>query len=152
MSCTACGAQTLAEERFCPGCGYDIANDAEIQAIHEPALASARKWILGVGILYAISGVILALTGDQVDVTVLVGANLGLTAIHVGLWAWAKRAPFEAAVVALVLFVTLHLANMVADPHEIYRGIVIKALFLVALVRAVKAGLTVRRLRARRGG
>ena len=75
----------------------------------------------------------------------LVAAGV-LCLVHIGLWWWAKTAPFAAAVVALVLFVTLQLVQAVIDPSTLARGVIIKVFFLVALVQAVMAGVEVQRL------
>jgi hypothetical protein len=132
------------DDKFCPSCGGDRERELEIAAFTGPALASARKWILAVGILYGVSALILyAMMGDQLTSdgkAILLGTNFGLLAIHIGLWVWARTAPFPAAVVALVLFVTVHAVNAVLEPESIYKGIVIKIIFLVVLIKAVQAG------------
>lgn len=152
MTCTGCGAAIAAGDVFCPGCGYDTSNDAMIEAIYKPALSRARGWILAVGILYAVSALIFVAVGRLGDeqLQLVLGLNFGLMAIHVGLYFWARTSPFPAAVVALAIFVTLHLTEAVIDPTSLYRGILIKVLFLIALVKAVQAGLQVKRLVAQR--
>lgn len=141
-------------DRFCPACGANTEVELHIQAFHQPALESARKWILAVGIIYVVSALLVtAMAGDMMldeDRNFLFGVSLALCAIHVGLWQWAKTAPFPAAVVALVLFITVQLINAVLDPSSLYKGIIIKVLFLVALIKAVQAGSQANRLRGQR--
>lgn len=155
-SCPRCGAAQELTDRFCSACGADPQVELEIAAFHGPALETARKWILAIGIIYVASA--LLVTGvsgvgfdlDDPMVRLLWGTSLGLCAIHLGLWVWAKTAPFPAAVVALVLFVTVQAINAVVEPSSMYKGLLIKVLFLVALIRAVKAGSEAQRLRAQR--
>jgi hypothetical protein len=153
-SCPKCGAQLAMTDQFCGSCGANVETELQIQAFHQPALETARKWILAIGIIYVVSAFIMvAIAGDMMldeDRNLLYGVSFALCAIHVGLWWWAKTAPFPAAVVALVLFITVQLINLAAEPSSFYKGIVIKILFLVALVRAVQAGLEANRLRGQR--
>ncbi|TNF38611.1 MAG: zinc ribbon domain-containing protein [Deltaproteobacteria bacterium] len=148
MDCTSCGAVIAEGDVFCPACGYDTAHDAVIESVYKPALARARGWILAVGILYTVSALIYVAVGrfGEEERNLVLGLNLGLSAIHVGLYFWARTSPFPAAIVALALFVTLHLTEAVIEPSSLVRGILIKILFLVALIKAVQAGLQVKRL------
>lgn len=143
-----------AAERFCPACGADRDLEIQIEALERTKLASARKWILGIGIWYLVSGLImLAIVKDQLTPegrVLLLGTHLGLFIVHVGLYVWARVAPLAAAVVSLVLFLTLHLANAVLEPSSIYKGMIVKVLFIVVLVKAIQAGYEIHRLRNER--
>lgn len=149
--CSSCGADVPEGERFCGACGYDTHRDDHIATVLEPKLRQARGWILAVGIIYVVSAVMqVTLLPDRMadgDVVFVLALNTGLCLVHLGLWWWARTAPFAAAVVALVLFVTLQIVELALDPSSIGRGVIIKVLFLVALVQAVRAGVEVQRLR-----
>jgi hypothetical protein len=149
--CSSCRAEIPQGERYCGACGYDSHRDDHIETVLEPKLRQARGWILAVGIIYVVSAVLqVTLLGDQLrssDVTFVLVLNGALCAVHLGLWWWARSAPFAAALVALVLFVTLQVVEAAIDPASLGRGIIIKVLFLVALVQAVRAGVEVQRLR-----
>lgn len=122
----------------------------KISRVYVPALKKARTMILVVGILYAVSGIIYYfLLEGKIDprlLNIILAINLVLCVIHIGLWIWAKKAPLAASVVALVLFVTLHLVNAIRDPSSIHMGIIIKVIFIVLLVQGIRAGLETRRL------
>jgi hypothetical protein len=77
-------------------------------------------------------------------------ANGGLCVVHIGLYFWARKQALPAAVVALLLFVSLHLVNAVMDPSTIYKGVVLKVFFIVVLVKAIQAGYEIHRLRNER--
>lgn len=149
--CSSCGADVPEGERFCGACGYDTHKDDHIATVLEPKLQQARGWILAVGIIYVVSAVLqVTILSDRMrddDVMFILVLNGCLCLVHLGLWWWARSAPFAAAVVALVLFVTLQLVEVALDPSSIGRGIIIKVLFLFALVQAVRAGVEVQRLR-----
>lgn len=153
-SCPKCGAQLAVTDRFCAECGANAEVELHIAAFHQPALETARKWILAIGIIYVVSAFLMvAIAGDMMldqDKNLLYGVSFALCAIHIGLWWWAKTAPFPAAVVALVLFITVQLINAAVEPSTIYKGIIIKILFLVALIKAVQAGSEANRLRGQR--
>jgi hypothetical protein len=155
--CPQCRAPMPATERFCESCGLDREAYLAGEAFSGPALASARRWILAVTILAGIGTLITYLQlGDlarqypeiESQRLLLTAPNAVLTLCFFGLWLWAAKQPFAAAVVALVLFVTLQVINAIVDPSTLYSGLIFKALFLVALVSAVNAGLKAQRARA----
>lgn len=149
--CPSCKADVPAGDRFCGACGYDTHREVHIAAVLEPKLRLARGWILAVGIIYVVSAVLqIALAGDRLvsgGATLLLALNGALFVIHLGLWWWARTAPLAAAIVALCLFVTLQLVEATLDPTSLARGVIIKVLFLVALVQAVRAGVEAQRIR-----
>ncbi len=69
---------------------------------------------------------------------------IGLGAVFLGLYFWARRAAVPAMVTALLLFVTVHAVAAVVDPSTLPRGIVLKALFIAGLVGGLKAALAQR--------
>lgn len=66
---------------------------------------------------------------------------IGLGVAFVLLWLWAKRAALPAMVCALLLFVTVHAIDAAIDPTQLVRGILIKVLFLAALIGGIKAAV-----------
>lgn len=152
--CPRCGEALDWKDTFCSKCGTNLEVEREIDARYTPALKTARGWILAIGIIYVVSAMlVLALQGEYMldeAKQLVIGTSVALCAIHVGLWWWARTAPFPAAVVALVLFLTVQAINIALDPSQAYKGVLIKALFLVALIKAVSAGLEAHKLRAQR--
>ncbi len=76
----------------------------------------------------------------------VLGLNLLLAVIMAGLFVWSRRSPFPAVIAALAVFVVVHVANAVVDPITIVKGIIIKVIAIIALVKGVKAGFAVRAL------
>jgi hypothetical protein len=148
--CTQCNASNDSRSKFCAQCSAPL-KDYEFDLLHAPALREGRKWMGWVAILYVIGGVLFAAiiggsqgAGPAIAVLLL---NLVLAATQGGLWWWAKRATFAAAVASLALYVTVILLEAVVDPASLVRGWLIKIVFIVVLVKAINAGLTVRRAR-----
>lgn len=146
-TCPKCGAEVAIADQYCGSCGADMHLELQIDAMYTPALETARKWIFAVGIIYVVSALLMgAMSGDMTN-ELLWGPTIALFVCHLGLWWWAKTQPFPAAVVALVLFVTVQGINAALDPETIYQGLIVKVLFLVALIKAVQAGSQANRLR-----
>ncbi len=83
---------------------------------------------------------------DKGLVNMLLVVNIALSVIYAGLWLWAKKNAYAASLVALLLFLTVIVASAVWEPQTLYQGILIKILFIVALVKAVTAGREERRI------
>lgn len=152
--CGKCKQPMAVAERYCPACGADREVELQIEALERTKVANARKWILGIGFWYLVTAlfvfVILREPGMRGLRNLQVGSHVGLFVIHVGLYLWARKAPLAAAVVSLILFVSLHIASAVVDPSQIYKGILIKVLFIAVLVKAIQAGYEIHRLRNER--
>lgn len=89
-----------------------------------------------------------AVKHDRGQVQLLLGVNIVLAAIYLGLFYWARRNALAATVTALILFITVHAINAVLDPKTIVQGILIKILFVAALAAAISAAQRERQLAA----
>lgn len=89
-----------------------------------------------------------AIDHDRGMVTMLLVVNLVLAGIYFGLWWWAKTKPLPATVIALILFITIHVVNAVMQPASLAQGVLVKILFTLALVRAITAANEERKLGA----
>jgi predicted RND superfamily exporter protein len=76
----------------------------------------------------------------------VLGLNWLLALIMAGLYLWSRRSPFPAVIAALAVFVVVHVANAVVDPVTIVKGIILKVIAIIALVKGVRAGFAVRAL------
>jgi hypothetical protein len=142
------------DEEFCAACGANRDAEMKILVLELTQIDGARKWILGIGVWYVVSAFLqIAMQGDWMDPqakNILIGVSLGLCAVHVGLYLWAKKHTLPAAIVALVLFATLVLVQAVAAPADIWKGVIVKIVFIGVLVKAIQAGYEVHRLRGRK--
>lgn len=176
VACPHCGAVNEQLARFCAGCGKAVPGGSKGPRMvsADQRMSSGAASLLGdelrkrsrraatallvVAILQTLGVVIFyfLLRGnpdfDQAEVTaglLVIGAA---AAVFYGLFFWARRNPLPAAIVGLVLYVSLQLLDAVADPASIMRGILIKLIIIFMLVRAIQAGLEYRKLQAQQGG
>lgn len=170
LPCPHCGAEGAADAAFCASCGKampasvgtrprivhstDYATSRAGQIIQAEELARhARKAsgaLIVVGILQAVfgtflvvmAGVIAARQDAEQDFSVGATAIVvyGIAVLFLGLGLWARRNPLPAAITGLVVFVTVHALDAVADPTALIRGIVVKVIIVLILIRAVSAG------------
>lgn len=102
---------------------------------------SAMLLVVAVQVL----GVVYLLVTEELDMAMMV-VMLVFAAVYVGLWAWCKRNPLAASIVALVVFVAVHVVEALIDPAALARGWVIIVGIIAALVWAVASGLEHRKL------
>ena len=148
--CLHCGQDVPVGTRFCSGCGAPVDND-EYDVLIAPDLKKAHTTMLALAALYAFAGLLggaLQWEDTRVVAGSIIVINLALAALHLSLGKWARRAPFAASLVALALYVTVHVMDAIGDPASLWNGIVIKVIVIAALVRSIKAGLAVRRIKA----
>jgi hypothetical protein len=175
-TCPHCGVANELDASFCISCGKALPGRAEAggpQIVEGSALAGttagqslqeeelrkqsrkAAGALLAVAILQCLFGVLLlvvgrAMLGGAQDVELdrlvfVVVFAIGL--IFFGLFWWARHNPLPAAITGLVLFVTVHLLDALADPTALARGIIVKVIIIVVLARAISAGVRHRKLR-----
>ena len=121
-------------------------------------LKKARAWILGVGILMVIVDQIMFAVQGGWDIPfqyvswffIIDGVIL---VVFVTLWWWAKSQPKLACILALVAFWGIQLAGAVlsGDPANLFKGIIVKVLFTVALVNGIKSGARASQLQEQLG-
>jgi hypothetical protein len=72
--------------------------------------------------------------------------NIALSVLFLGLWFWARTNPYAAALVAFLLFITVIVVSAVYEPKTLVQGIVVKILFTIGLIQAIKSGREERRI------
>lgn len=70
----------------------------------------------------------------------------GISAAFFGLWFWSRFQPYLAAIIGLVLFISIWLLDVVSDPTAIYKGIILRVIIIGVLVKAIQAGAEYRKL------
>jgi len=129
-----------------------VGQDLQADQLHRKA-KQAFGALLAVAILTFIFGLLLSFALGRAGkeyaamAVVLLVTNLILAGIYAGLAFWARKNPLPAALVGLVLFVTIHVINVVMDPMTIAQGIIVKIIIIAVLVRAIQAGTKHKKLR-----
>lgn len=119
-------------------------------------LRSARGWILAVGLLnFAVEIFVLYIWwNDRVDPdwrARLLIYDAGILAYFIVLWWFAQVRPVLCCILALAGFWALHAFLALVDRATLAQGIVIKALFTIALVKAILSAIRAERLRRELG-
>ena len=167
MDCPHCGAVNQPDAQFCESCGMalpdasaagprvvtgqDLPATETGQTLQAEEMKKQAKKaagaLLAVAIIQVIFGTVVLmaprLMEQAIDVEIDPTAYVfvyGIGVVFFGLYLWARRAPFPAAIVGLVLFLSIHLLDAVADPRAIARGILVKVIIVVVLVKAIQAG------------
>lgn len=157
LTCPQCSQLNPLGSNFCEGCGASLAEVAASERLADEAEASvllervrkARTALLIVAV-FQVLGTVVMLAMGNVD-QVVAGVMGAIAAVFFGLAFWAGSNPFAAAVVGLVVFLSVHLADAVVDPQQIYKGIILKVIVVVILVKAIRDGLAYRAFRKSRG-
>ncbi len=112
-------------------------------------LNSARNYLLLVFVLQMVGGLFLVYAFSQVNIPkealpqvylaygVVFGAGLAFLVLALLVY----RFPLPATIIGLVLFITLHAIDAIADPTSLARGWLIKILVIAALVKAIQAAV-----------
>lgn len=157
LTCPECSHANPRGTKFCEACGASVESVAEREREADEIEAAflleqvkkARTALLVVAVLQVIGTVAFAAL-QQVD-GAATATMASIAVVFFGLAWWCKKNPFAASIVGLVVFVTVHLADAIVDPSAIVRGIIVKVIVIVVLVRAIGAGLKYRAFRRERG-
>ena len=193
VSCPHCGVPNEAGSAFCGSCGKALptaisagprvitggalastAAGAKLQAdlLHKEAMKAANALLTVAIIQTALGAILYAILAKSpvaaaVNLPLVFGPILGVAILFWGLYIWARSNPLPAAIVGLVVYVTLWaldlIVTLVAIAHSptapngsggsgglpaggLSNGIFIKILIIAMLVRAIKAGVMHRKL------
>lgn len=117
------------------------------QGARKKHLDTARNYLLLVVVLQIAGAALLYFALSQVQIppeampqvylayAVVIGAGVAFLILAL----LVHKFPLPATIIALVLFITLHAIDAVADPSALARGWLVKILVIVALVKAIQA-------------
>ncbi len=104
---------------------------------YERTLKNARIWLYVIAGLQLIMGVIEYNQADDPTIGwTAFGIDAFIAAGFLVLALWSRKKPVPAFTIALVSYVVLILGFMILDPVNIVKGIIIKILVIIALVKA----------------
>ena len=155
QKCPQCNAAVEMDAQFCHNCGYSLASlrtTAPVAPVSmatpdpaiEKGIRQARTTLLVVAIIQIFSGLIFVAMQSQ-DTFAIAGVFI-VSAVFFALWFWAKRNPLPATITGLITFVTLHVAEAMIDPRQIYQGIIMKILVVSFLAKGVSAAINYRNM------
>lgn len=119
----------------------NILLDAADMSGYDKNLKRARIWLYVVTAMQVLMGVFEYMKYDTETpefrwFTFALDAAIGLIFLACALWSYKK--PVAAFLTALVLYIIITGSLMILDPSNIARGIILKILVVIALVRAYK--------------
>jgi hypothetical protein len=125
-----------------------IFSDIVDTAPYEKSLKTARIWLYVIAALQAIVGIYeYNSVSDPTAalVSLLIDGGIGVVFLLLAVWSYQK--PVAAFMTALITYVVIHIGMMFIDPSNIYKGIILKVLIVVALVKACKDAREVQKLK-----
>jgi hypothetical protein len=165
-ACIHCGQPNQAGSSFCEVCGKALppAQRIEPRVIMHEDLADTRlgqglqadelrrkagvasKTLLAVTILQVVAGTLLGLIAPpEARAFAMIGMYV-IAAIFLGLYLWARKSPFPAAIAGLVVFISLFVLDVVAEPEAAARGLLLRLIIIGCLINAIGAGARHRHL------
>lgn len=149
VTCPICSKQVQPTVKFCDGCGYPIGgtefDQNEFQYAYDlkkhdldtakDVVKSGTTTLFVLAGLIAVGNTVLYFTTDQIEILI---AGVFIVAIFLGLAFWSKKKPFTALVVALIVYVTIILADAFFDPYTILKGLLLKIIIIGALIKAIR--------------
>lgn len=174
-SCPKCHAAVKEDQTFCEACGVPLKEGAVrketssapadlIPPKHQKQIREARLAILLVAILTIGVAIFywfqlqseMAKVNSNPDlfliekaVTAAKAAIFGTLIVgllFIGLFFWAKKNPFGASLIALIIYITNLVVAAAIDPETIPKGILLKVIIILVLGRGVQTGLAHRKL------
>ena len=118
--------------------GYVMAQDTKNKALANLAGLDANATVTLDGVNHNVAELRKQVENEPTMVLVV---NFTLTVIFIGLYFWARKAPFPAIVTAFAVFVVVHFVNFLFDPTTIVQGLLIKIIGVAVLVAGIKAAL-----------
>lgn len=159
IQCTACRHDNPDGSGFCEGCGAALhdpkkaareADEVEAEFMLDQAKKGRSAFFVIGSLQLLAAGIEATMVPDGLGVFALI-AGVILAGLFFLLAWWCSRQPFIASIIGLFLFAGLHVLAAVNDPATIYKGIIVKGIVIMMLVRAVKAGFAHREFVRSRG-
>jgi hypothetical protein len=160
-NCACCEAKCNSDDSFCESCGYPVNGTIEERdqfmnnrnynlyelSLFQKKIRSARNTLYVLASLFVLSGIFFYSTSEEyANPLALLITFLVIAGIYVGLAVWTKKQPLPAIVSGLLLFVILQLVSVIEDPSYLFKGIIIKIVVVVYLVKGIRAATGARDL------
>lgn len=175
-TCPHCAAPNQPADAFCASCGKALptSEPSGPRVVEKDAVAASQAGLslqirelkkqmrtafvvilvvailtlLGAALIFALPNIAGDRLSDEEQSVLMIagGISAALGLGFVGLAVWARKAPLPASVTALSIYLTVVLINAALDPSTLAQGIIIKIIIILALARAIQAGLKYREI------
>lgn len=161
VQCSACYLNVSSEDSFCNNCGYPLKGTEEEKANFQADLSVKEIDLLDYKAKIDKAGKRLYLTAGLLGLgTIMDGIKLKGTpylmagiildlivcAAFIFLGAWSKRKPFAALVSGISLYGIVIILQVVDDPMNIVRGILIKVFIIACLIDGIRAAIAAEKI------
>ncbi len=69
---------------------------------------------------------------------IAIGIVVFISMVFVGLGLWTRKEPYKALLIAIIVYGGLIIADAIFDPTTIYKGIILKVIAIVLLIKGMK--------------
>lgn len=163
--CKVCNGSIADIDSFCNHCGYPLkGSETEQQYFlserngqqidleeYEKAISTAGKtlyWLAGATTVWGFINYFMSVknrTDDTPGATLIV--NLILCSIYLALGLWSKKKPVAALASGFTLYIIVQLLTAFVSPLYLFKGILIKILFIGYFIKGIKSAMEAERLR-----
>jgi len=105
---------------------------------HQKHIRQARTTIFAVAGIQLFFGIVSGLQFGGNTGWMVFAVTAFIAAIFLGLGFWTRKKPFTAILIALILYSVLLVTDLLMQPATIIKGILIKILVIIFLVRGLK--------------
>ncbi len=139
LRCEKCRTPVKPNDKFCGACGHEMPPPEH--HFHKKHVNAAMHAIIWLAILFAVVGMLMYYTSHEKSD---LAGGLVLSGIMAALAFWSRKAPLPAVLVATAVYFALIVLDAIYDPKTLTQGLPLKLLFIVLLVRGIKAALALR--------
>jgi Kef-type K+ transport system membrane component KefB len=178
ITCPHCGAVNAVAGAFCESCGKALpsvvpsgprvltgdamptsgAGRMAVSDDLQKKVKQAGYALLAVAIIQTIIGPVMLFaskaamekqSGGPVEITAIGWIIVfGVAAAFWILYIWSRFQPLAAAIVGMVLYVTILLLDAIADPMTLAQGLIMKVIIIAVLAKGISAALQYKRMQA----
>jgi hypothetical protein len=155
-SCGNCNFQNPSSQKFCSQCSFPIGGTEEevrnfrlivssrkrLLSDAEDKIRSAKNIIYFLAGAFFVFGLITWFTSKDLAMLVI---HLLMCILYLIFAAWSNKNPFAAILTAFIIYITLQVINAFADPVTIFSGIILKVIFIGALIKGIHSALEAQR-------
>lgn len=154
--CSNCKIPLYENDLFCGNCGYPERGDSNEKYkfnyninLKKEAIEKAGKKLRNVKILlYVIAGInfLVGIYYLMNEVTFVDGiGSLIAAAIFVGFVFWVNKQPLTGILAAFIFWIVLQLSVVLDDPALLFRGLLLKIIFIAIFVRGISSAREVKK-------
>lgn len=162
LECTSCFGKVMEADQFCQSCGFPLKGSEEeqrqftynrqYQQMEINGLAqkvkSARNALFVTAGLFLLNGLAYFAfhPGENTASAVLITYGV-LAVIFLLLAWWAEKKPLASLISGMVLYVLIFLMDVIADPRNLYQGVLIRIIVVVYLVKGLMSAMEAEKIR-----